>query len=67
MTHEEIARINYLAKKQKTEGLTPAEKAEQATLRQSYLTAFRQNMESVLQSTYIQHPDGTKTPLKKKG
>ncbi len=66
MTHDQIARINELAKKQKTEGLTPAEKQEQSTLRQAYLAAFRQNMESILQSTYIQHPDGTKTKLKKK-
>ena len=34
MTQEKIARINELAKKSKTTGLTEAEKAEQQALRQ---------------------------------
>ena len=34
MTQEKIARINELAHKSKTTGLTDAEKAEQQTLRQ---------------------------------
>ena len=34
MTQEKIARINELAKKSKTAGLTDAEKAEQQALRQ---------------------------------
>ena len=38
MTQEKIARINELAKKSKTTGLTDAEKAEQQTLRQEYLS-----------------------------
>ena len=37
MTEEKIARINALAKKSKTAGLTEAEKAEQQALRQEYL------------------------------
>ena len=37
MTQEKIARINELAHKSKTTGLTDAEKAEQQTLRQEYL------------------------------
>ena len=36
MTEEKIARINALAKKSKTAGLTEAEKAEQQALRQEY-------------------------------
>ena len=37
MTPEKIARINELAKKKKTEGLTPEETVEQAKLREEYI------------------------------
>ena len=40
MTEEKIARINALAKKSKTTGLTKAEKAEQQALRQEYLAGI---------------------------
>ena len=39
MTDEKIARINALAKKAKTEGLTDAEKKEQQELRAEYVDA----------------------------
>lgn len=42
MTKEEIDRINALGRKSRTpEGLTEAEKAEQASLRQAYLDWYR--------------------------
>ena len=41
MTEEKIARINALAKKSKTAGLTEAEKAEQQALRQEYLADIK--------------------------
>ena len=41
LTKEKMDRINELAKKKKTEGLTEAEAAEQAELRKEYITAFR--------------------------
>ena len=66
MEHEKIDRINELARKRKTVGLTEQELAEQAALRQEYLQGFRANMEAVLESTVIQRPDGTKIPLQKK-
>ena len=50
MTDEKIARINYLAKKSKTEGLTDAEKAEQKALRDEYRAAFRRSLESQLKN-----------------
>ena len=37
MKPEKIARINELAKKKKTEGLTAEEKVEQAKLREEYI------------------------------
>lgn len=66
MEHEKIERINELARKKKTVGLTPAEEAEQARLRREYLDGFRANMQAILENTYIQQTDGTKVPLKKK-
>lgn len=48
MTKEKIARINDLAKKAKTEGLTDAEKAEQQALRDEYRAAFRASLEAQL-------------------
>lgn len=59
MTKEKIARINELAHKSKTEGLTEAEKAEQQALRQEYLADFRRSFRSQLEHTSIKEPDGT--------
>lgn len=59
-----IARINELANKKKTEGLTPTEIEEQAALRQQYLQIFRSNFKSQLQNTKIKTPDGKLHPLK---
>ena len=66
MEQEKIKRINFLAKKAKTEGLTPEEAAEQQTLRAEYLAGFRRNLYQTLDNTYVQRPDGTKQKLQKK-
>ncbi len=66
MEHAKIERINELARKQKTVGLTAAEVQEQAALREEYLREWRQNMKAVLEGVVIQRPDGTKEPLRKK-
>ncbi len=63
---ERLARLNELAAKQKDGGLTEAEKKEQADLREAYRLAFRAAFRGVLENTYIQQPDGTRTKLKKK-
>ena len=44
MTPEKIARINELAKKKKTEGLTAEEKVEQAKLREEYIEGYRRSV-----------------------
>ncbi|MHC1746916.1 MAG: DUF896 domain-containing protein [Cellulosilyticaceae bacterium] len=59
-----IARINVLANKQKGEGLTENEKAEQQALRKEYLTIFKSNFKSQLENTKIKTPDGQLHPLK---
>ncbi len=63
---ERLARLNELAAKQKDGGLTEEEKKEQAALREEYRLAFRAAFRGVLENTYIQQPDGTRTKLKKK-
>ncbi|HIU02930.1 MAG TPA: DUF896 domain-containing protein [Candidatus Onthocola gallistercoris] len=67
ITDKDIARINELYHKSKTEeGLTPEEKQEQAKLRSAYIAAIRQNLRGQLNHISIQNPDGTITKLKKK-
>ena len=46
MDEKRIARINELARKKKSEGLTEAELEEQAILRKEYIEAYRSNLES---------------------
>ena len=66
MTNEKIARINELAKKSKTTGLTDAEKAEQQALRQEYIADVKASLRAQLNNTSIQEPDGTIHKLGKK-
>ncbi len=66
MTQEKINRINELAKKQKTVGLTEEEKAEQYTLRREYIDSFKRSLESQLDNAYIVEADGSKTKVQKK-
>lgn len=58
MTDEKIARINALAKKAKTEGLTDAEKKEQQELRAEYVADFRKSLKAQLDNTVVINPDG---------
>ena len=57
-------RINALAKKAKTEGLTKEEEAERDALRKTYLEEFRKGFIQTLEHTYVETPDGVRTPLK---
>jgi len=61
-----IARINELAHKQKSEGLTEAEKAEQQELRQEYISNIRRNIRAQLDNTIVVEPDGTRRKLVRK-
>ena len=61
----DIERINYLAKKAKTEGLTEEEKAEQTKLRRAYIDSVLGNLRGQLDNTYTVDKDGNKEKLKK--
>lgn len=65
MTQEKINRINELARKQKSEGLTEEEKQEQYVLRREYIESFKASLVSQLENTYIVEPDGTKRKVKR--
>lgn len=53
ITKELLDRINWLARKQRTEGLTDREKAEQHALRQRYLEGIRAQVIDALKSAGI--------------
>ena len=63
---EKIARINELYHKSKAEGLTDAEKEEQAALRKEYVASFRANLKGQLDSITIVRPDGSRENLGEK-
>ncbi len=63
---EVIARINELAAKAKTEGLTPEELTERDKLRRIYIDNVKANLTGQLENTYIVYPDGTKKKVEKK-
>ena len=59
MDNTKLARINELARKSKAEGLTSAERQEQALLRSEYLEAVRRNLKGQLDNIDIKEKDGT--------
>lgn len=58
LSKEKIARINELAKKAKSVGLTPAEAKEQSKLRSEYLQTFRKSMSDTIEHLKIIDPEG---------
>ncbi len=61
-----IDRINELARKAKTEGLSAGEAAERDALRKEYVAAVRESLTGQLEHTWIQDPNGRRRKLKKK-
>lgn len=59
MDNLKIDRINDLAHKAKSVGLTDEEKAEQQALRQAYVAAIRRSLRGQLDNIDIQEKDGT--------
>ena len=66
MEHKDNERMNELARKKKTVGLTATELEEQAALRAQYLKEFRMNMEDTLKRVRVEQADGTYKPLVRK-
>lgn len=59
-------RLNELARKQKTVGLTEEEKAEQQKLRDEFRAIFRSNFAMQLDTIHVEGPDGKPQKLEKK-
>ena len=60
MEKAKLERINFLARKSRTEKLTHAELDEQAALRAEYIAEIRAQIRGELDSTVIERPDGTR-------
>lgn len=65
LSPDKIARINELANKKKTVGLTDAELKEQTDLRQEYLGVFRKSMKDTVEHVRIFDPNGNEVTPKK--
>ena len=63
MNQEKINRINELARKSKTVGLTEEEKQEQAVLRREYIDAVKASLVSNLDNTYVMDEKGNNKKL----
>ena len=66
MEQSRIARINALARKAKSEGLTPEEILERDQLRKEYIAAVRANLQGQLDTIVVQEADGSKHKLNKR-
>ena len=63
MEQSRIDRINELAKKAKTVGLTEEEIAERDALRREYVAAVKANLVAQLDNTYVVDEKGNKRKL----
>ncbi|WP_025784964.1 DUF896 domain-containing protein [Sporosarcina sp. D27] len=67
LEEKKIKRINELAKKAKTSGLSIEEAKEQSQLRSEYLKTFRSTMRDTIENVKVVDPDGNDvTPEKVK-
>lgn len=64
MKKEDIDRINELARKAKTVGLTPEENEERAVLRRAYIDSVVGDLRQQLDNTYIVDSKGIKRKLR---
>ena len=63
MDEASIKRINELAKKKKTSGLTEEELSEQKALYKVYIDEMKSSLRAQLEKTDAITPDGKVTPL----
>ena len=66
MEQKRIDRINELARKATSVGLTPEEEKERDILRKEYIEAYRASLRSQLDSIVVVDEKGNRKPLKKK-
>lgn len=66
MEQKKIDRINFLARKSRTEALSPEEKAEQEQLRLEYRRSFVVSLSNQLDNTYIVDKDGKKRKVQRR-
>jgi len=66
MDNTKIDRINELAHKQKSVGLTEEEKIEQAALRKEYIESISESLRANLNNISIEEADGSITDLGEK-
>lgn len=58
LDENKMKRINELAQKKKTAGLTDQEGKEQTLLRKEYLQSFRQSFKKTIENTTVIDPEG---------
>lgn len=66
MEQSKIDRINFLARKSRTEELTAEEKEEQAVLRREYIDSFKRSLVGQLENTYIVDEKGNKKKVERR-
>lgn len=66
MEQKKIDRINELAQKAKTTGLTEEELSERAALRREYIESYRRSLVAQLDNTYLVDENGNKSKLRKR-
>lgn len=66
MEQSKIDRINFLAKKSRTEELSLEEKEEQAALRREYIDSFKRSLIGQLENTYIVDEKGRKKKVERR-
>jgi len=66
MEQYKIERINELARKNKSQGLTEEEKAERERLRREYIDSVVGSLTGQLEHTYLVDGKGNKTKLRRK-
>lgn len=65
MDREKIDRINFLARKSKSEGLSDSEKEEQTNLRNEYRAFMMRGFMATASNTYVVDENGNKKRLVK--
>ncbi len=66
MEQKKIDRINELARKAKSAGLTEEEIKERDILRREYIDSYKASLVATLETTYIVDEKGNKTKVTKK-